>query len=259
MNNLRIALLQTPLYWENPALNRQMLAWKIRDLGGEADLVVLPEMMTSGFTMHPEKVAETMDGPTLQEMQGWSHETGAALCGSLVIREDGRFYNRLVWVEPEGRVLHYDKRHLFGLSGEDGPYTPGHQRLLITWRDWRILPAICYDLRFPVWCRNTDDHDLLLVVANWPEPRRRHWQALLTARAIENQCYVAGVNRIGRDDNGHEYAGDTALIDYQGETLLNGANVETVLTATLDKEALLRYRERLPFLADRDPFSLRNS
>lgn len=259
MNNLRIALLQTPLYWENPALNRQMLAWKIRDLGGEADLVVLPEMFTSGFTMHPEKVAETMDGPTLQEMQGWSHETGAALCGSLVIREDGRFYNRLVWVEPEGRVLHYDKRHLFGLSGEDGPYTPGHQRLVITWRDWRILPAICYDLRFPVWCRNTDDHDLLLVVANWPELRRRHWQALLTARAIENQCYVAGVNRIGRDDNGHEYAGDTALIDYQGETLLNGANVETVLTATLDKEALLRYRERLPFLADRDPFSLRNS
>ncbi|MBP6185013.1 MAG: amidohydrolase [Saprospiraceae bacterium] len=250
MDTLRISLIQSQLYWENPILNRQMFSWKIRDLGGETDVIILPEMFTSGFTMFPEKVAESPDGPTISWMQELSHETGAAITGSLVIHEGNNYYNRLIWVEPEGRVLHYDKNHLFSLAGEDHHYTAGTERLILAWKGWSICPLICYDLRFPEWSRNTDGIDLLIYVANWPEPRRRHWQQLLIARAIENQCYVAGVNRIGRDDNDLHYCGDTTLVDYQGETLCQASFSETILTTHIVKNPMNQYRERLPFLAD---------
>lgn len=250
MDSLRISLIQSQLYWENPTLNRQMFTWKIRDLSGETDVIVLPEMFTSGFTMLPEKVAENPDGPTISWMQELSHETGAAITGSLAIREGDHYYNRLIWVEPEGRILHYDKHHLFSLAGEDQHYAAGTERLILEWRGWSICPLICYDLRFPEWSRNTAGFDLLIYVANWPEPRRKHWQQLLIARAIENQCYVAGVNRVGRDDNDLVYSGDTALVDYQGEILGQSSFAETILTTHIAKNPMNQYRERLPFLAD---------
>jgi omega-amidase len=256
MSNLRVSLIQSPLYWENPALNRQMFAWKIRDLSGEADLIVLPEMFTSGFTMHPAKVAETSGGPTSEWLLELSNETGAAITGSVAIREGDHFYNRLLWAEPDGRLLQYDKKHLFSLAGEDQHYAPGKDLLILEWKGWTICPLICYDLRFPVWSRNTHGYGLLLYVANWPEPRRRHWQHLLSARAIENQACVLGVNRVGRDDNGHLYAGDSAIINHQGEILVRASHVETVLSAVLDLETLQQDRERLPFLHDRDDFQL---
>lgn len=254
MESLRISLIQTPLYWENPLLNRQMLAWKIRDLGGETDLILLPEMFTSGFTMEPQKVAEPFPGPTLDWLQSLSHETGAAITGSLAVQENGQYFNRLLWVEPEGRYFTYDKRHLFSLAGEDRSYTAGSDRLIIDWQEWRICPFICYDLRFPVWSRNTMEADLLIYVANWPEPRRQHWLKLLPARAIENQCYVAALNRVGRDENGHSYTGDSMLIDFNGETILRAAHTETVLTASITKNALQSWRRKLPFLEDQDTF-----
>lgn len=250
MDTLRISLIQSPIYWENPQLNRQMFSWKIRDLGGEADIIILPEMFTSGFTMHPEKVAESPGGPTTTWLQELSHETGAAITGSLVIREGDTFRNRLLWVEPEGRVLYYDKNHLFSLAGEHTHYTAGTDRLVLEWKGWTICPLICYDLRFPEWSRNTMGYDLLLYVASWPDTRRRHWQQLLIARAIENQCFVAGVNRIGRDENDLTYCGDTLIVDYQGETLCHAAFTETTLTASLSKTQLEQYRQKLPFLGD---------
>lgn len=252
----RISLLQSPLYWEEPGMNRSMFEWKVRDLAGEADLIVLPEMFTSGFTMNAERVAEVSDGPTVAWMQELARETGAAITGSAVIRDGERHVNRLLWVEPEGRVLHYDKRHLFGLAGEHEHYAAGEERLLVEWRGLRICPLVCYDLRFPVWSRNTENYDLLLYVANWPEARRRHWQQLLIARAIENQAWVAGVNRIGHDAAGLAYAGDTMLVGFDGEVLLSAAHAETTLSASLLREQLLGYRERLPFLRDRDAFRL---
>lgn len=254
MSTLRVALIQTPLYWEDPALNRQMLTWKIRDLAGETDLIVLPEMFTSGFTMNPGPVAEAPDGPTTEWLLACSRETGAAITGSLVISQDGHYWNRLLWAQPDGTLQHYDKRHRFGLAGEDRHYAAGTSRLLVHWKGWTICPLICYDLRFPVWSRNRGEYDLLLYVANWPEPRRQHWRQLLLARAIENQACVLGVNRVGQDDNGHTYAGDSTIIRYDGETLQQAAWTEAVLQATLDRHALLQYRERLPFLADSDAF-----
>lgn len=256
MNTLRIALIQSPLYWEDARMNRQMFSWKIRDLSGEADIIVLPEMFTTGFTMKPDHVAEDTDGPTTQWMLELAHETGAVITGSVVIREQKHYFNRLLWADPHGQVLHYDKRHLFAMAGEDKVYTPGNRRLIVEWKNWRICPLICYDLRFPVWSRNSEQIDLLLYVANWPEPRRSHWQHLLRARAIENQCFVAGVNRLGRDDNGLEYSGDSTLIDFQGEILASSARSETTLQVTISHEDLKSGRERFPFLADRDEFLL---
>ncbi len=256
MNSLRIALLQSSLYWEDARMNRQMFAWKIRDLGGEADLIVLPEMFSTGFTMEPGHVAEDPGGPTTTWMQELAHETGAAITGSLDIKENGAYFNRLLWVEPSGHIQHYNKRHLFGMTGEDKAYQAGKDRLIVEWKGWRICPMICYDLRFPVWCRNDDAYDLLLFVANWPEPRRQHWQQLLRSRAIENLAFVAGVNRLGKDENGLVYVGDTALIDYRGETLVSSAHAETTLQATIQLDDLISWRARFPFLDDRDAFTL---
>ncbi len=255
MNTLRITTIQVPLEWEQPNRNRDALSQWLGSLSaGTTDLVVLPEMWATGFTMNAAAVAEPMDGPSIRWMREQAERLNAVVTGSLVIVEHGKWFNRLVWMPPDGEMQWYDKRHLFTLAGEDKVYTPGRKRLIVSWRDWRICPLICYDLRFPAWSRNTENFDLLLYVANWPEPRRKHWQQLLLARAIENQCYVVGVNRVGIDAHGHKYAGDTSIVNYRGELEYRVEYVEDVFTLPLDKEGMLHYRSHFNFLADRDHF-----
>jgi omega-amidase len=219
MNELNISMIQTALFWENPAENLKMFDEKIHSITEPADIILLPEMFTTGFSMNPKGIAETWDGRALQYMKEWAKKKNAAICGSLMFEDEGKYYNRLIWMSSDGKFHHYDKRHLFGLGVEDKTYTPGDFQLLIEYRGWKIKPLVCYDLRFPVWCRNTEGYDLLLFVANWPERRILAWKSLLVARAIENQCYVAGVNRVGDDGNGIYHSGDSMVIDPKGEIL----------------------------------------
>ncbi len=216
---MKVAIIQTALIWENPNANRIQFEEKIRGIEQNVDLIVLPEMFSTGFTMNPETVAETMNGETISWMQTLAKHKNSAITGSLVIVENGKYYNRLVFVLPSGEIKHYDKRHLFSLAGEEKVYTKGKTKLIIEYKGFKICPLICYDLRFPVFSRNVEDYDVLLYVANWPKPRINAWNALLKARAIENMCYVVGVNRIGEDQNNHVYNGNSQVIDYLGETL----------------------------------------
>ncbi|HBK70487.1 MAG TPA: amidohydrolase, partial [Flavobacteriaceae bacterium] len=209
-NILKITIIQSELVWENSAQNRQVFLEKIKSISEVVDLIILPEMFTTGFTMNPEKVAETMDGETIHWLKYLAKEKNTAITGSLIIKEGNKYYNRLVFVHPTGEIKTYDKRHTFTLAGEDKIYTAGNKKLIVAYKGWKICPMICYDLRFPVWSRNTDDYNLLIYVANWPKPRITAWSTLLKARAIENMSYVVGVNRIGADDNGHEYSGNSA-------------------------------------------------
>lgn len=251
---MKISLIQTSLAWENPVENREHFT-RLIDTIQETDLIILPEMFTTGFTMNVAGVAEPMDGATVNWMKKMSAENNCAVTGSVVIGEGGRYYNRLLFVEPEGTIHTYDKRHLFTLAGEDKAYTKGVSRTIIEYRGWKICPLVCYDLRFPVFSRNTEDYDLLLYVANWPEPRIAAWDALLKARAIENMCYVAGVNRIGQD-NGHNYPGHSVVIDYLGHELGEAQEEDMVLTIVLRKDLLNDTREKFGFLNDRDSFTL---
>lgn len=256
MQNLRISLVQTPLDWQQPSANRERLMSLLAPLEGQTDLIVLPEMFTTGFTMSPDEVAEPLSGPTLVWMQQQARSLGAAICGSVVIEDQG-YRNRLLFVTPEGEVHHYDKRHLFRMANEHEHYAAGERRSIIEYKGWRILPQVCYDLRFPVWCRNRDDYDLLLCVANWPAPRRHPWRALLLARAIENQCYVAGVNRVGVDGKGLEYSGDSLLVDFKGQALLDGpAGEPFIKTGLLNGEDLQQFRRNFPAWQDADDFTL---
>jgi len=250
---MRITLVQTTLAWEQPAPNRAHLTEKLAALGGQTDLIVLPEMFTSGFSMSVEKLAEPMNGPTVQWMQSQAATLGAALCGSFICRaEDGTCRNRLVFATPDGKLEYYDKRHRFALGGEDQYYTAGTQRLVVEYMGKRICPLICYDLRFPEWSRNSAEngYDLLLYVANWPARRAGHWKQLLQARAIENQSFVAGVNMVGKDGNGLEYSGDSSLIDYSGQILWQISDAEGLYTAELSFAEQNNYRQQLPFLRD---------
>lgn len=206
--------------------------------------------------MEAAKVAEPMEGKSMQWMKSQAQKKDAAVCGSLIIEEEGKYYNRFIWVQPDGIFYHYDKRHLFTLAGEDEYFQKGKERLLIQYKGWRICPLICYDLRFPVFARNDIDYDLLIYVANWPKPRANAWRTLLAARAIENQCYVAGVNRIGKDEKGLEYIGDTMLIDYLGDRIFHSAHTQQVSTASVSKTKMLSLRSKLNFLADRDEFKI---
>ena len=254
--DLRLALLQTELVWHDPAANRAHFEQLLARVG-ETDLVILPEMFTTGFSMESAALAEPADGPTAVWLREQARRIGAVVTGSLIVQdEDGRHRNRLLWATPEGELLHYDKRHLFRMAGEHEHYAPGEQRLVLTLKGWRIRPLICYDLRFPVWSRAQDDTDLLLYVANWPAPRRGHWNRLLPARAIENLCYVAAVNRIGSDGNGHPYAGDSQVLDFQGEPLVEAGAVAGIFHTTLSATALTAYRERFPAQRDADVFHL---
>jgi len=254
--SLNIAVIQTDLVWENAEANLERFGAKIASIEKPVDVILLPEMFATGFSMQPEKMAAEMNGPELTWMKKWAKEKNAALCGSLAIKENNKFYNRLFWVNPTGEVFSYNKRHLFSLSDEPKIYTAGNERLIVEYKGWKICPLICYDLRFPVWARNTDAYDLLIYSANWPERRIHAWQSLLIARAIENQTYVVGVNRIGNDAHDISHTGDSMIIDPLGMVLQHAESTDTILYASLKKSELEKIRTSLPFLNDADSFSI---
>lgn len=253
---MKITLIQTALAWEDAEANRSNFTTHINDMQEETDLILLPEMFSTGFTLNPAPIAEKVNGPTAMWMKTMAGENNCAITGSLVIEEDGRYYNRLLFVFPDGAIQQYDKRHLFSLAGEDKAYTPGKERLIVEYKGWKICPLVCYDLRFPVFSRNTEEYDLLLYVANWPEPRLLAWDTLLKARAIENMCFVTGLNRTGKDSNGHNYPGHSQVLDALGNYILKPSRSEGVFTVTLDKQSMLETRQKFGFLNDRDRFTL---
>ena len=256
--NLTISLLQTDLAWENPETNRNALEEKIKNLDTATDLIVLPEMFTTGFSINTSTLAEKMDGPTIAWLHRMASLTQATITGSLIIEEHGNYFNRLIWVQPDGEIYWYDKKHLFRMAQENGIYSGGKSKLIVQWKGWKICPLICYDLRFPVWSRQQPEqpYDLLLYVANWPEKRAAAWRILLAARAIENASYCAGVNRTGQDGNGIFYAGESGICDPFGNAFYLPAEAASLHTQTLDHAALLKYRERFPVHLDADPFLL---
>jgi Predicted amidohydrolase len=266
MQDLRISLVQGDTRWHDPAANREYYGALVAPLAGATDLVVLPETFTSGFSNEAIDRAEGMDGPTVAWIREQAARLGAAVTGSVQLRTEEGVFNRLLWATPDGALAHYDKRHLFRYAGEHRRYAPGRQRLTVEWKGWRINPQVCYDLRFPVFCRNRYgverpdgmDFDLQVFVANWPAPRAHAWKTLARARAIENLCYVAAVNRVGRDGNGLEYSGDSAVIDFLGQAQVEAHGREQVLTTTLSAAALAAHREHFPAMLDADPFELRD-
>jgi omega-amidase len=254
---MKIALLNSTLVWENPTENRTNFEQKINGISEIIDLIVLPEMFTSGFTMNPKKVAETMQGETVSWLIKLAKAKNCAITGSLVITENENYYNRLLFVFPDGKIEFYDKRHLFTLAGEDKVYTSGKEKLIVTYKGFKICPLICYDLRFPVFARNVENYDLLIYVANWPKPRINAWDILLKARALENMSYVIGVNRIGNDNNNLEYVGHSQAIDFLGNYLVEPQEKDGVFIVEIDKEKQDETRSKLAFLNDKDEFELK--
>jgi len=272
MSTISITTVQTSLTWENKEANLAMFAEKIRNLSPNTEIVVLPEMFSTGFSMDPYQLAETMEGPTIQWMKSLAVEKKIILTGSMIASENGVYYNRLIWMLPNGQFGYYDKRHLFAFAGEDKHYSAGRKRLIASVKGWRINLQVCYDLRFPVWARQSEssleavnvppderlnkgiEYDLLIYVANWPERRIHAWKTLLQARAIENQCYVVGVNRVGNDGNNIYHSGDSMIIDPLGEVLYTKSHDEDIHTTILDKTKLDEIRTKLPFLNDADDF-----
>ena len=253
---LNICLLQCDLHWENPLKNRTQIGAYLAEVTG-ADIILLPELFSTGFSLASTHLAETMDGETLSWMKTLSEKKKAVLCGSVMIEDKGRVFNRLLWVEPNGRVLYYDKRHLFSLIEEGKHFTAGTKRLILEYEGWKICPMICYDLRFPVFARNDMDYDLLIFVANWPNTRIAAWDVLLKARAIENQTYVIGLNRVGVDGFNAEYPGHTQVLDPEGDCISMAPEYEVGLVeVTLSKNHLMVCRKRHPFLSDRDAFTI---
>lgn len=258
MQDLRITLVQADLIWHQPEANRTQFEDIFADLEGKTDLIVLPEMFTTGFTMTPEALAEPEDGETVQWLKQQAHRLDVAIVGSVVTQVGDHYRNRLFFTPPNGEQQVYDKRHLFRMGGEHNHYEAGRERVVVEYKGWRIMPQICYDLRFPVFSRNHNEYDLLLYVANWPKPRRQPWRTLLQARAIENLTYVAGVNRVGTDGAGLEYSGDSLLVDFTGECLIDQAAEQAfVETYTLDSRALNDFRKRFPAWMDADAFDLK--
>ena len=264
LSTLTLTLIQTPLFWEDKGANLDLLSQKIAAIEEYTEIIVLPEMFSTGFSMQPAKFAETMDGPTIAWMRSLSAEKKAIITGSLIIVENEKYFNRLIWMLPNGQLGYYDKRHLFAYAGEDQHYSRGDKRLIASVKGWKINLQICYDLRFPVWARqgqnNNDainpEYDILLYVANWPEKRSHAWKTLLTARAIENQCFTIGVNRVGLDGNDIAHSGNTMVTGPLGEILYHCADQEDVFTITLQKEELVQTRDRFPFWKDADFFQL---
>jgi omega-amidase len=263
---MKVTLIQTTLHWEDRQKNLLHFDALVNSISEPTDLIVLPEMFTTGFTMDPVKFADPLNGPALQWMAKKAKEKNAAITGSVAVNDGQNCYNRLFWVEPSGTVNTYDKRHLFRMAGEDKHYAMGTKKIITNLKGFKICPQICYDLRFPVWSRNTftktngvpaASYDVLLYVANWPEVRSYPWKQLLIARAIENQCYVIGVNRIGKDGNDFAHSGDSMVINPRGEILSKTkANEESVETVTLDKAYLEDYRKAFPVGLDSDDFAL---
>ena len=252
---LHITLIQPDIVWEDPATNLAKYEKAIAAIEGPKHIVVLPEMFSTGFSMSPQRLAEPMNGRSVNWMAEMAVKYRCILTGSLIIEDEGKYYNRLFWVQPDGTIGTYDKRHLFGYAGEDKHYTHGDNRLIAQVNGWRVNLLICYDLRFPVWARNKDNaYDVLVYVANWPQRRNLAWKTLLQARAIENMCYVVGVNRVGQDGNGHLYTGDSSVFGPLGETIWQHSITEITQTVTLSKDELNKTRATFPFLDDADKF-----
>lgn len=264
MSSLTITVIQTDLHWEDKAANLRMLEEKINNIKEKTEIVILPEMFTTGFSMQPSKLAETMEGESVQWMKRIAAARKIILTGSLIIEEKGNYFNRLIWMLPNGQYGIYDKRHRFAYAGEDVQFTAGTKRLIASVKGWKINLLVCYDLRFPVWARQTPPHetanvpeyDALIYVANWPERRIHAWKTLLQARAIENQCYVAGINRVGKDGNDINYIGESMVVSPMGEPLYQKKDVEDIFTITLYKEDLDAAREKFPFWKDADDFQI---
>lgn len=272
--DLKVTIIQTELHWESVAENLNMFSEKIAAITEKTDLIVLPEMFNTGFSMQSETLSEVMNGETVSWMIAQSKKKDAVLIGSLIIEEEGMFYNRLVWVEPNGALQTYDKRHLFRMANEHAHFTGGTERLIITYKGWRICPLVCYDLRFPVWARNkklsvdknqapnypadnSSAYDLLIYIANWPEVRKAPWSKLLDARAIENQCYVVGVNRVGKDGKGFSYSGNSVIINPKGETISTLPESESATeTVAISLNELNNFRTVFPVGMDADTFTL---
>ena len=266
MSSLSITTIQTNLFWENKAANLGMFQQKINAIEKSTEIVVLPEMFSTGFNMRPQFFAETMEGETVRWMKKISADYKIILTGSIIISEDGKYFNRLIWMLPNGEYGYYNKRHLFAYAEEDKHYTAGNKRLIASVKGWKINLQICYDLRFPVWARQTPplhdhggkelEYDILMYVANWPEKRNHAWKTLLCARAIENQCYVVGVNRVGNDGNNIYHSGNTLILSPLGEVLYHMADEEDIFTITLRKEELEEIRKKFPFWKDADDFRM---
>ena len=261
MQPLRVSLVQGDTRWHDSAANRAYYGAMVRELRGQTDLIVLPETFLSGFTNETLSNAETMDGEGVRWLRELAHEVGAVITGSLVMREGDRCVNRMIWMPPDGAHAQYDKRHLFRMAGEHERYAAGSERLIVELKGWRVRTEVCYDLRFPVWLRNRYDvasqrfdYDLILFVASWPQARRHAWRTLLRARAIENLSYCAGVNRVGIDGNDLVYAGESAVLDFLGQPMVELGAQEQVVTVTLDPAALAAHRERFPAWMDADEF-----
>ncbi len=259
MNDLTITIIQTQLHWENIDANLELFSKKISSVNTPTDLIILPEMFSTGFTMNAKNCAEEMDGKTIAWLRLKAKEKNCVITGSVIIREHEKFYNRLIWMKPDGTFLTYDKRHLFRLADEHKTYTAGNKKIIPEMNGWKICPLICYDLRFPVWSRRTkaEDYDLLLYAANWPDRRIHAWRQLLAARSIENQCYVAGVNMVGNDGNAIHHSGYSAVIDFKGEQLSKTQpDEESVETILLNKASLVDFRNHFPFADDADDFRI---
>jgi len=256
MPELRVTLVQTELAWQDSAANRRMLDEKLRPLAGTTDLIVLPEMFTTGFTMAPEQAAEDANGPSIDWLRETARTLNAVVTGSIATRDGEYFYNRLTWMRSDGTSDSYDKRHLFRMAREQEHYAAGTKRLIVDLNGWRICPMVCYDLRFPVWSRNRGDYEVLLYVANWPARRRYAWQTLLKARAIENLSYCIGVNRVGTDGGGVGHTGDSMALDFLGMPMLPESEQAYIATVTLSRAAIDEHRARFPAHLDADEFEL---
>jgi len=256
VQDLTVTLIQTTLDWHDAPANRARFDGLIARIDEPTDLIVLPEMFTTGFTMEAERHAEQMDGDTIAWMRLVARDFGVTLCGSLIVEVNGHYYNRLIWMPPDASPGWYDKRHLFRMAGEHRHFTPGRQRAIFELNGWRICPLVCYDLRFPVFSRGIDTFDLLIYIANWPQARRSAWRTLLPARAVENLCYCVGVNRIGTDGNDVAYAGDSMVTDFLGNIAADCDSNEQIVTTRLDGTALQRYRKRFPAHRDADRYRI---
>jgi predicted amidohydrolase len=262
MKNLKIALFQTDLYWQDREANLSMLEEKIWSMEKPVDLIVLPEMFPTGFSMNTREMAEPMNFTTTKWMKQMAAQTRSVITGSVIIQDTGKSFNRLLWVTPEGKVSHYDKRHLFRMAREDDHYDMGKENIIVDLKGWKILPQVCYDLRFPVWTRNKTNadgdnlYDMVFYVASWPASRIAAWDILLKARAVENLSYAIGVNRIGQDGNGVDYNGHSGAYDFKGDTLAFSKDKEDILVLELDQEKLLAYRSKFPAWMDADSFEI---
>ncbi|RZL12498.1 MAG: nitrilase family protein [Pedobacter sp.] len=258
MPNLKITIFQAYIFWENIDKNLQNISVRLNiGLREKTDLIVLPEMFNTGFTMNAAELAETMDGKTISWMADTARKYDCVVTGSLIIKDGGKYYNRMIWMHPDGICVHYDKKHLFGLGDEDKNFTGGGQQQIVDLKGWKIRLAICYDLRFPVWLRNVnEEYDLLLIIASWPDKRALHWKALIPARAIENQSYIVAVNRVGHDGNEVYYSGHSMCLDPLGNTVYYKPEDEDLYTFSINYEEMVKIRRQFPFLKDADSFTM---